>query len=112
MSLNSHLVYYSQQKERSGSLTRKLRLLQAVFPIFPAAAYRAWSTSLPYTPERRFWTKFTTPCLLIGEGGWEFGKLDDSHGSLVDQLLRGLEMSIVRVDDFAKVCFVVVAIYC
>ena len=105
MSLNSHLIYYSQQKERSCSLTRKLRLLELVIPVFPVAASQAYDASQRYTPERRFWTNFITPCMLIDNAGCRFGKLDDSHGLLVDQLLLGLEMSITKVDDFAKVCF-------
>jgi hypothetical protein len=78
---------------------------QISYPEFSAAAYHTWDLDPPHTLERRFWIRFITPCLLIGESGWRFSKLDDTNGSLVDQLFKGFKISIVKVDDFAEALF-------
>jgi hypothetical protein len=88
---------------RNVSLDRKLRFLESILPIFHNAAQEVWKDSPPFTPERRFWTKFNTYCLLIGSDGWNFSHLDETHSSLISQLLKGLESSIVKVGKFAEV---------
>jgi hypothetical protein len=76
---------------RSSSLDRKLRLLQCVLPIFFTAAHPTREKCKRWSPDRKFWTQFITPCLLISDAEWSFDKVGDEHAVLIEDVLRGLE---------------------
>lgn len=107
MSLQSPFSVRDGHPRRSRSMTRHLKLLEAILKFFLGPATEIHDQAKKHSDEREFWTEFLTPCSRMELTEWQWDLLDNSHDRLVLLILQRLE-GLLNIDesDIEEVSFV------